>query len=246
MVAPPRLELPFRIRFDECGADGMLRDSGLLRYAQEMAWIHSEAAGFDRHWYATRGLIWLVSGAAIEVDRTFQHGETVTVSTEVVEWRRVWARRRSVFARQSEGRSEGSASRAHIDWVLLGRDGKPVRIPDEIMAAFPDVPVAPFRPVRVVLGDVPSAAEHRQLVVQGRDLDPMAHVNNATYLDLAVESLAILPGPPRHWTIEFARPSGPGEALTATAWYEADGSWCYRLAGSDGRDRFRAALKSPS
>ncbi len=32
--------------------DGRLRTSGLLRYAQDLAWIHSASRGFDRAWYA--------------------------------------------------------------------------------------------------------------------------------------------------------------------------------------------------
>lgn len=84
-----RPELPFRIRFDECGRDGLIRDSTLLRYAQEAAWVHSESAGFDRAWYAGRGLTWLVSSAELAVDSAMEHGESIIVSTEVIEWRRV-------------------------------------------------------------------------------------------------------------------------------------------------------------
>ena len=48
--------VPYRVRFDECGPDGSVRTSALLRYAQDVAWVHSERLGFDRAWYAARGL----------------------------------------------------------------------------------------------------------------------------------------------------------------------------------------------
>ncbi len=48
------LEAEYRVRFDEADASGLLRPSGLLRYAQDMAWRHSEVAGFGREWYAER------------------------------------------------------------------------------------------------------------------------------------------------------------------------------------------------
>jgi hypothetical protein len=38
----------YRVRFDEAGPDGNLRTSGVLRYAQDVAWRHSEVLGFDR------------------------------------------------------------------------------------------------------------------------------------------------------------------------------------------------------
>ena len=46
----------FRVRFDEAGPDGLVRTSTLLRYAQDLAAHHSAERGFDRAWYAERGL----------------------------------------------------------------------------------------------------------------------------------------------------------------------------------------------
>ncbi len=37
--------IPYRVRFDECGPDGLARSSALLRYAQDVAWVHSEQHG---------------------------------------------------------------------------------------------------------------------------------------------------------------------------------------------------------
>ena len=54
---------PFRVRFDEAAPDGLVRTSALLRYAQDLAWQHSDAKGFDRVWYAGRDVTWLVRTA---------------------------------------------------------------------------------------------------------------------------------------------------------------------------------------
>ena len=67
MPIEPRLELPYRVRFDEAGPDGLLRASGYLRWAQDMAWRHSEAAGLDRDWYAEQGLTWLIRAAELDI-----------------------------------------------------------------------------------------------------------------------------------------------------------------------------------
>ena len=37
----------------------------LLRYAQDLAWFHSASRGFDRDWYAERGLTWLARAAEV-------------------------------------------------------------------------------------------------------------------------------------------------------------------------------------
>ena len=67
-------EAVYRVRFDEAGPDGRLRTSGLLRYTQDLAAQHSEALGYDRAWYAARGLTWLVRAAEIEVLGAIPYG----------------------------------------------------------------------------------------------------------------------------------------------------------------------------
>ena len=80
---------PFRVRFDEAGPDGLVRTSSLLRYAQDLAWQHSDAMGFDRAWYAGRDVTWLVRAAAVEVAGPMPSGTTLTGTTQVVAFRRV-------------------------------------------------------------------------------------------------------------------------------------------------------------
>ncbi len=82
------------MRFDEAGADGHARVSSLVRYVQDLAWQHSDAVGFDRAWYAARGLGWLVRGLELEVLGDAWHGDVLTLTTQVIGWRRMWARRR--------------------------------------------------------------------------------------------------------------------------------------------------------
>src|SRR4051794_37374666 len=82
----------YRVRFDEAGPDGRIRTSALLRYAQDVAWRHSEALGFDRQWYVDRGLWWVVRAVDLEVLRPVGMGQTIRVSTAVTGHRRIWAR----------------------------------------------------------------------------------------------------------------------------------------------------------
>ena len=59
-----------------------------------MAWRHSEEAGFGRDWYDERAMHWLVRNVSLSLYRPVTYGDVLTIGTEVIGWRRVWARRR--------------------------------------------------------------------------------------------------------------------------------------------------------
>ena len=134
-----RLRHRYQVRFDEADARARLRPSGYLRYAGDMAWRHSEAAGFGREWYAERSLGWLVRNVALHITAAVTYGDTLTVTTEVIGWRHVWARRQAVMRRGGAADDPDAGevvAVVHTDWVLLSRDGRPARMPAEIAAWF--------------------------------------------------------------------------------------------------------------
>jgi len=241
------LTLPYRARFDECGPDGLVRSSTLLRYAQDLAWIHSEALGFTRDWYAERNRAWVVRAAELAILAPLPLGQTITLRTEVVGFRRVWARRRT------EGRlADGElALWGHTDWVILDTArGLPTRFPPEFLERF-DVPSQAFEPGRVSLPPAEDAAGapatgHRTRA-RPQDADPMGHVNNAAYLDYLEEALlasggdaALLPGAtPRRFRIEYLQAAAPDADLVSRTWPlpagpGAAGGWAWRLDGPGG------------
>jgi acyl-ACP thioesterase len=239
-----RLEQAYRVRFDEAGADGHLRASGFLRWAQDIAWQHSSAAGFDRGWYAARRLTWLIRAIELNIVEAVPYGSGVEVSTEVIGFRRVWARRRSEFRSADGGRT---CATALIDWVLLSDRGRPVRVPTEIEAVFPSPP-ARFTPLRVELPPPPADASARRFEVRASEVDPMGHVNNAAYLDFVDEQLASAGRRadsrrvPRRYRGEFLLPAEQGRALVGHGWPDGAG-WCYLLSDSEGRVLFRGRLE---
>jgi acyl-ACP thioesterase len=232
-----------RVRFDEAGADANLRSSGFLRYAQDVAWLHSEEAGFDRRWYAARGLTWLVRSIDLDLREPVGYGSHLVVTTEVVGFRRVWARRRSEVCGARDGALKGLLA---IDWVLLGPAGTPTRVPEEILGAFP-VALPSFTPARLELSPPPADAFRERFVARSHEIDPMGHVNNAAYLDYMEQAVALAGGGdtlrrwPRRYRLDYALPAGPDIALVGRAWRQPD-SWAYRLEDEAGRQLFRAAL----
>jgi acyl-CoA thioesterase FadM len=242
----------YRPRFDECRPDGHVRTSALLRYAQDIAWIHSERLGFDRRWYAERDLAWVVRAMELELLSPLELGMTLDLSTAVIGLRKVWARRRS------EGRiADGTLVLwGHTDWVMTDtRRGLPARVPDAFPATF-EAPPGSFEPGRVRLPVSPSDAIRHEAPVRPQDLDPMGHVNNAVYVDLLEEALAAagpaaagaLDGLPRHIRLEYLAPAVPGARLTGEVWPDAGEGpelppeWAWRLADDAGQELARARV----
>ena len=242
-------EARYRVRFDEAGPDGRLRTSGLMRYAQDLAWQHSTALGFGRDWYLERGLTWVVRSAELEVLAPIPMGVDVIAETRVVGQRRVWARRRGEF------HDDAGAVLAwvHTDWVLIDARGALIRIPGVFGEAF-RVPETTGQIQRVALPPTPAGAATRSFAVRRHELDPAGHVNNAVYLDWLEEAVAAATAPgaaaigidalPRRYRLEYAAAADGGTGLADAAWRDDDGTWSYRLTAADGPEVFRAAIES--
>ena len=103
-------------------------------------------AGFDREWYTSRGLAWVVRAAELGILLPVALGTTLSVTTRITGFRKVWARRRTE-AFLPDGTL---ALWAHTDWVMTDARGLPGRVPPEFPAAF-STPPGPFEPGRVPL-----------------------------------------------------------------------------------------------
>ena len=219
-----RLEDRYRVRFDEADADGWLRPSGLLRFAQDMAWRHSEAAGFDRRWYDERDMSWLVRNVQLDIRGLITYGDVLLISTEVVGSRQVWVRRRSEMVRVAA--SDGPTERVLLavvetDWVLLTLAGRPARVPPEIARYF--APVRKFTRERIMLPEATGPLTRLSTRVRPLDLDPMRHMNNAAYLDMIDDALERLPAGetisrPDCYRVSYVAPALPGAAIEIECW----------------------------
>jgi acyl-ACP thioesterase len=227
----------YRVRFDEAGPDGAMRTATLLRYAQDIAWRHSEHLGFDRDWYASRGLGWVVRAVELELDEPVPMGHTLRVTTAVVGHRRIWARRMGEV-RLADGRL---AARVTTDWVLLDGRGRIVRIPDDFGVAFVN-PELRGEILRVPASEGPPAAS-LSLAVRPRDLDPLDHVNNAVYVDWLEESLLAAgwaTSGRRTVRLEYLASAASGDEVTVDLFGDAR-AWTAQIRRADGSHLLRAA-----
>jgi len=229
----------YRVRFDEAGANGLLRTSALLRYAQDVAWRHSEQLGFDRAWYQARGLGWVVRGCELEVREPIPIGHTLRVSTAVVGHRRIWARRLGE-CRLADGRPAATVT---TDWVLLDARNRVVRIPADFGVAFTN-PEVRSEILRVEAAAGPASAVIG-LNVRPSDLDPLDHVNNAVYVDWleeALETAGWTSAPdalPRSYRLEYLASAARADRVEIALHGNAD-AWAATIRRADGVDLVRA------
>jgi len=229
----------YRVRFDEAGPDGFVRASTLLRYAQDVAWRHSEHLGFDRGWYQERGLGWVVRSLELHLHEPIPMGHTLRVSTAVVGHRRIWARRLGA-CRLADGRLAATVT---TDWVLLDSRNRVVRIPADFGLAFAN-PEIRSEIIRVPAAE--GAAERSiDLLVRASELDPLDHVNNAAYVDWLDEALhaagwGAATRLPRTIRIEYLASAERGDDVRVELRGEA-ASWAALIRRSDGLELVRAS-----
>ena len=137
------------------------------------------------------------------------------------------------------------------DWVLLGGDGRPARMPDEIAAWFAAEPT--FERSRVPIPATPPHATRLATRVRPLDVDPMGHMNNAAYLDVVEEVMAHLPpggddlAPDVHpvgchYRIGYLQPALPGARLEVAAWRPDATSVACRICDDGGTELTRVLI----
>lgn len=176
----------FRACHHELDAAGRVYPAAYLRWLAQAAIEASTDAGFDAAWYATAGTMWLVRRSTFEVVRPLRADARATVRTWVDDFRRVRSFRRYELL-DAAGET---AVRATTDWVYVDvATTRPRRIPEAMEHGFglAGVPHGAPRADWDAPPPPPDAAR-TPLRVRWTDLDALAHVNNATYLDLAMDA----------------------------------------------------------
>jgi acyl-CoA thioesterase FadM len=240
---PYRIVRPFRVRFEESTVSETMRTAVYLAWVADGAWQHSTELGFGRDWYSARGLFWLVRSIRLDVFAPVRTYAEVLVSTRVVGYRRIGARREcEVFAPSGE-----LLAHLEIDWVMVNERGVPTRVPDDFHKFVVDG-AATFEMRKVALPESPPNAVERRFQVHRRDLDPLDHVNNSVYLDYFEEALEaagqgeLLLAVPRRYVLDFASSAARDELLVGRTW-PLEGGWAYRLTREDGTEIFRARIE---
>jgi len=174
---------PFRVRWQECDAFGVVNTINYLYYMQETAMAHSVELGYTADHWLQRGIAWVIRETEIEYLNPLKYGDTVEISMRMGDLRRTSAAR--FYELHLDGADE-LVARARSEWVAIGIDTmRPMPIPEDVIADYFTEPTAdkPSPRKRFPKGPSPPAEMFRSFkTVEWRDLDLQRHVNNATYL----------------------------------------------------------------
>ncbi len=103
-----------------------------LRWVLEVAMAHSRSVGWDHAEYRARGGVFVVRRHEIDYLQPVVEGESIIASTWVDTWRGASCIRKTEIAR-----GEQIVTRAATTWAFMAfASGRPIRIPDDILACF--------------------------------------------------------------------------------------------------------------
>ncbi len=237
----------FRVRYEECGPGGQVRASVYMRYLQDLAFAHSAALGYPLSWYETHRLFWLVRRVQLIVHAPARYGEDLQATTQVAGMRRVLARRWNAIRRAGD---DGLVATATVDWILTKDGIVPIRIPDDVIKAFP-ARATSVAPLPLPEAPAPPGAVWFPLRIRASDADAMDHANNAVFIDLLDDTVLRASGAadvaahPRTYDLQYHAAAGTGAVLRDVAWRDAR-TWHYRLESIGGLLHMHGRLQGGS
>lgn len=132
--------LRVRVRYYEMDALGHVNNAVYLHYIEEAAIEHARRLGFDdARWHALGGA-WVVRRHEIDYRLPSVAGDELDVTTRIASIERASATRHTTIVRATDG---SLIAEALTFWVWVGLDGRPRRIPAEVISAMPPLGDAP-------------------------------------------------------------------------------------------------------
>ncbi len=177
----------FRVRWSETDANGLVGPAQYLHYLVETAYDWGASAGLGLQDSLELGLAWVIRETEFHFHKPLQYNDSFEFKIWMVEWRRVRGSR--AFELRMAGAADLVALGVQQVVALDAATLRPVRVPDEKIAAF-RLP----NPRRMSLSAFPQAADlgvepiRSQRQIEWRDLDMLAHLNNAVSLQLAMQA----------------------------------------------------------
>jgi acyl-CoA thioester hydrolase len=110
---------------------GHVNNAVYLHYAEEAAVDHSRRLGYDDARWRDIGGTWVVRRHEIEYRAPAVAGDDLEVTTEVVAWDRVSASRHTTISRDGKLLAEATTL-----WIWVDLNGRPRRIPPEVLEDF--------------------------------------------------------------------------------------------------------------
>lgn len=179
-------QLNSKVRYSEANSQSKLTYHALLNYLQDSSTLHSEVLGESGKELFEKNMAWVLSFWQICIEDMPRLSEEICVKTWPYQTKGLFGLRNFCM----ENAAGEQIVKANSIWVLIDpRTGRPIRIPEEVSAHYPDEPKLDMEYCdRKVV--VPEEYEEKEgIVVQQYFIDTNNHVNNAKYVMLAEQYL---------------------------------------------------------
>jgi acyl-CoA thioester hydrolase len=120
-----------RVRHHDMDVQGHVNNAVYLHYVEEAAIEHAGLIGFGAERLRELGGTWVVHRHAITYRRPAVAGDELDVTTTIASLERTRGIRRTTIARRGELLAE-----AETEWVWVGIDGRPRRLPAEAVEIY--------------------------------------------------------------------------------------------------------------
>jgi acyl-CoA thioester hydrolase len=124
----------WKVRTYEVDENGHVNNAVYLQWAEQLSAEHAEAVGFGREWCIAHGGAWLVRRHEITYHQPARRGDDIQLDVRVTGIGGVRGRRHTEIRLAASGIALAEVASEWV-WVRLA-DGRPARVPDELVAAF--------------------------------------------------------------------------------------------------------------
>lgn len=186
----PEIPVTYTQTYTICRHDGdhhgNAKPGALLRYGQQIATMHAEAAGLNDELYAATHTAYVLAKLALHIDRTPRVDETLTVTTRPERCKRAVNKRITFFYDAAGQQIAVLDSR----WVLIDTDKRLIlrKHPEAFNDCWAeDVPFElPMKMVKAAPEDCAPAGEYTATYSR---CDMNGHMNNTRYVDILCDAL---------------------------------------------------------
>jgi acyl-CoA thioester hydrolase len=133
-IDPLQFRQRWKVRTYEVDENGHVNNAVYLQWAEQLTAEHAEAVGFGREWSIQRGGAWLVRRHEITYHQPALRGDEIELTVRVVGIGGVRGRRHTEIRRVADTMLLAKVASEWV-WVRLA-DGRPARVPSELVAAF--------------------------------------------------------------------------------------------------------------
>lgn len=179
-------QLKSKVRYSEMNTKGRLTYHALLNYLQDSSTLHPEELGESGKELFAKNMAWVLSFWQICIEDMPNGSEDICVSTWPYQTKGLLGLRNFCMENEKGER----IVKANSIWVLIDpRNGRPLRITDEVSSHYPDEPKLEMEYCDRKIA-VPSIYEEMPAItVPKYFIDTNNHVNNAKYVMVAEEYL---------------------------------------------------------